>query len=485
MISIISLKIKENRLIHFYNTYSKLPSSFFERALPESFDEPRVIAFNFELAKELGINIKNLQELELAKIFSGQKLLEGSEPIALAYAAHQFGYFVPQLGDGRAILLGEVKGFDIQLKGAGRTKFSRNGDGRSALGPVLREYILSEAMFNLGVPTTRALAAVETGELVYREYEEPGGIFTRVAPGHIRVGTFQYFAAQKDYKSISILLDYAIERNFPELLDINDQSQKALAFIRSVINVQSDLIAKWMSLGFIHGVMNTDNFSIAGFTLDYGPCAFMDEYKANKVFSSVDRNKRYAYNNQVEIGQWNIMRLCECLLPLVGDDQESVLKTINELLDEEFLTFNEKKWIEFGKKFGLDKVDSTDIKMMESYLSYLEENELDFTNSFRSLEKLYHGDLGNLNSSEELVTFLNWWRKRVPALGDLKGVNPWLIPRNHLVEAAIRSSYLGDHSKFERLNLALKHPYLYNDKYSDLAQAPTVSERVSKTFCGT
>ncbi len=296
-------------MISFNNSYSKLPDIFYERVKPASFSGPKLLMFNEDLAKELKIDFESSTEERLAQVFSGQELLEGSEPLAQAYAAHQFGHFVPQLGDGRAHLLGETQGLDIQLKGSGQTRFSRRGDGRSALGPVVREYIVSEAMHALGVPTTRALAAVLTGEQVYRGEQEPGGVFTRVASSHLRVGTFQYFMAREDKESLRILMNYAIDRHYPDLSSEEDESKKALQFLKEVGKRQAELIAHWMSLGFIHGVMNTDNFSVAGITIDFGPCAFMDEFRENKVFSSIDKNGRYAYSNQIAIGQWNILRL--------------------------------------------------------------------------------------------------------------------------------------------------------------------------------
>lgn len=473
-------------MINFNNTYSKLPSNFFEPSIPEKFKNINLFAFNHKLAKELGMKLEDISDQDLASIFSGEKILSGSAPISLAYAAHQFGHFVPKLGDGRATLLGEVSGFDIQLKGSGRTKFSRSGDGRSALGPVVREYILSESMHNLGVPTTRALAGVTTGELVQREYSEPGGIFTRVAASHIRVGTFQYFAVREDKESLKTLLNYTISRHFSKLENLSSLSEKALGLIESVVEVQSNLIAKWMSLGFIHGVMNTDNFSVAGLTLDYGPCAFLDEYKSNKVFSSVDRNGRYAYKNQVEIAKCNILRLSECLLPLIDDNQKRAIELLTVQLEKIFPQFETKRWSYFARKFGIESLEENDILMIEKFLKHLEENELDFTNSFRNIGELRHtGDEGEFGKSAELSDFVSWWRDRIPELPELSKINPWIIPRNHQVEKAIQASYGGDFSTFDRLNDALSRPYDVRAQYEDLTHAPLPSERVAKTFCGT
>ena len=309
--------------MNFDNTYRQLPDHFYSEHMPARFSQPKLLAFNKDLADELGFDFTDKSDDELAMIFSGQEILEGSEPIAQAYAAHQFGHFVPQLGDGRALLLGEVIGkndkrYDIQLKGSGQTIFSRRGDGMSALGPVIREYIVSEAMYALGVPATRALAAVATGDLVQRETSEPGGVFTRVAASHIRIGTFQFFAAREDTKGLDTLLEYAATRHYP---DIVDSENLALDFLRKVIEKQISLVAHWMSLGFIHGVMNTDNMTISGETIDFGPCAFMDKFHHEKVFSSIDLNSRYSYGNQGPILSWNMSRLAECLIPLVHQDE--------------------------------------------------------------------------------------------------------------------------------------------------------------------
>ena len=320
--------------INFDNSYSRLPESFYERINPESVKNPKLIVFNNNLGNKLGIENTGSKET-LSKVFSGNLLPDGSEPIALAYAGHQFGNFVPQLGDGRALLIGEIinqeqERFDIQLKGSGKTKFSRQGDGKSALGPVIREYILSEAMHALNVPTTRALAAVTTGEDVFRETRLPGGILTRVAKSHVRVGTFEYFMARKDLKNLKVLADYVMERLYPQALESKNPCLKMLQIIAEK---QSQLIAKWMGIGFIHGVMNTDNTSIAVETIDYGPCAFMDEYNPQTVYSSIDHHGRYAFANQAQIAHWNLACLSGCLIPLVDKNEDKSKAEINKVLE--------------------------------------------------------------------------------------------------------------------------------------------------------
>ncbi len=461
-------------MIPFNNTYFNLPHAFYEEALPAKFQAPYLIAYNTKLAKELGIE---LEENELSAIFSGQRIPAGANPIALAYAGFQFGHPVPQLGDGRALLLGEVNGQDIQLKGSGQTPFSRRGDGRSALGPVLREYLVSEAMHTLGVPSTRALAAVATGESVLRQFgEEPGGVFTRVAASHIRVGTFQYFAFKQDMDSMRILLDYTIERHYPHL---KDHPQKALELINEVTMNQSELIAKWMGLGFIHGVMNTDNFSMAGITIDYGPCAFMDEYKAGKVFSSIDRDGRYSFSNQPLIAQWNILRLADCLLPLIHETQEQAIELVETKVIPLFSLFEQKKYEVFAKKLG---IDSTEKNLIDDFLSYLEEESLDFTLSFRNLPMLLQEEQHFFPKTSLLRDFLTRWK---PDLSHSDQVNPLYIPRNHMVQRAIDSAYEGDYSFFEKMLNVITNPYVFQENREEFTLPPTNSERVYKTFCGT
>jgi uncharacterized protein YdiU (UPF0061 family) len=470
----------------FENTYTTLPERFYERVKPQGFSSPKLLLLNMDLATELGINLDSYSSEELAMIFSGQDLLPGSDPIAMAYAGFQFGHPVPQLGDGRAHLLGEINGYDIQLKGSGRTKFSRNGDGLSALGPVIREYIVSEAMHALGVPTTRALCAVVTGERVLRQNGiEPGGVFTRVADSHLRVGTFQYFAFRKDLEAIELLIDYTIERHYRELKSLSTMKQKCLGLLKELIKKQALLVGKWSALGFIHGVMNTDNFSIAGITIDYGPCAFMDEFKFDKVFSSIDRNGRYSYFNQIPIAGWNVLRLADCLLPFIDEDGEKAMVIVEEELKELMQLFHSERLKLLASKFGIEDYQHEDEALIMEFLEYLEENALDFTLSFRDLKKLFYGESQHVQNDAKLDTWIHKWKDRVDKVDHLDKVNPLYIPRNHQVEKAIRLAYEGDYSHFKLMNKVLKHPFSKQDDADDLIKAPMPDQRVYQTFCGT
>lgn len=471
--------------IKFENTYTKLPETFYQRATPAKFDSPELVIFNHELANSLGMNLSECSDEKLAQIFSGQIIIEGSDPIAQAYSGFQFGHPNPNLGDGRAHLLGEVAGYDIQLKGSGQTGYSRRGDGRSALGPVLREYIVSEAMHVLGVPTTRALCAVTTGENVLRQFgEEPGGVFTRVANSHLRVGTFQYFMFREDIESMEKLLNYTVNRHYPEFNNLENK-EKSLAFIKALIQKQSDLIATWSSLGFIHGVMNTDNFSVAGITIDYGPCAFMDEFKFNKVFSSIDRHGRYSFYNQSPIAQWNILRLADCLLPFIDDSNEKAAKIVEEEIQELMGQFPLKRSRALARKIGIEDFQDSDKELIDDFLKYLEESTLDFTLAFRNLPNLYEGDQSYYPSSQKLDSFISRWKERVTKVNHLKDINPLYIPRNHQIEKAIELAYKGDFSHFHQLHSILKNPFQKQDGAEDFAKPPTPSQRVCQTFCGT
>ncbi len=473
-------------MINFSNTYEKLPQNFYERIHPEKFRNPELICFNDKLAAELAIEYLGVSKKELANIFSGQTILPGSDPLAMAYAGFQFGHPVSQLGDGRAHLLGEVKGYDIQLKGSGRTKFSRRGDGRSALGPVLREYIVSEAMHSLGVPTTRALSAVITGEHVVRQDgPEPGGIFTRVAASHIRVGTFQYFAFRNDQESIKILLDYSIKRHYPELIKLTDYKEKSIYLLKALIEGQSELISKWSALGFIHGVMNTDNFSLAGITIDYGPCAFMDEFKFEKVFSSIDQNGRYSFFNQVPIAKWNILRFAECLLPLIDSNPNTATKIIeNEILDL-FQQFEEKRMSRFAEKLGIKNYQKSDESIVLSFLNYLENESIDFTLAFRNLRDLFSGESSFFPETQELIDFIGQWKNRVSNVDHLHEINPIYIPRNHQIQKVIEDAYRGNFQSFHKLLKVTANPYVTVEEYNDFSLGPKLNERVYQTFCGT
>jgi uncharacterized protein YdiU (UPF0061 family) len=487
--------------IPFDNSYVRLPPQFFAEQAPTPVAAPRLIKFNTVLARELGLDADVL-ERDGAAIFSGNKLLPGSEPIAMAYAGHQFGGFVPQLGDGRAILLGEVidrsgRRRDIQLKGAGPTPFSRRGDGRAALGPVLREYIVSEAMYALGIPTTRALAAVTTGERVYREEVLPGAVFTRVAASHIRVGTFQYFAARGDTDSLRILADHVVDRHYPE---IKDRQNRYLALMEAVAERQAALIARWLHVGFIHGVMNTDNMTISGETIDYGPCAFMDSYNPATVFSSIDRHGRYAYANQPAIGQWNIARLGETLLSLIDPSLDAAVDLANAVIK----TYGERfqaHWLAGMRgKIGLATEEDDDLDLIQALLALMQQQEADFTLTFRRLSALAESDdseaafAASFKDPDSAAPWLVRWRERLnrepqspsERARAMRGVNPAFIPRNHRVEQAIEAAVEDDDfSLFEALLTLLAKPYEDQPAFAPYAEPPQPAERVLQTFCGT
>ncbi len=471
--------------MNFDNSYARLPDGFHSLVEPGVAAAPSMLAWNNDLAVELGLDSLAEDEAELTQIFSGSSRPAGVQPIALAYAGHQFGHFVSQLGDGRAALLGEVvtndgKRYDIQLKGSGRTPYSRGGDGKSWLGPVLREYIVSEAMHKLGVPTTRALAAVATGEPVYRESVLPGAVFTRVASSHLRVGTFEFFAARKNTEALRTLTEYAIDRHYPEAKD-NDAPY--VAFFRRVAERQAELIAGWMAVGFIHGVMNTDNTSISGETLDYGPAAYMDEFQFKKVFSSIDQHGRYAFANQMPIAQWNLARLAESLLLLCDarTDFEAVLSDFPACYDRCYLD-------RMRPKLGfMDKKDG-DAELNNDWLKYLQDNALDYTLSFRELAtRIDASDTACFGEIEQR------WRRRVgdqaaeaaEAVALMNSVNPIFIPRNHRIEQAIQEAVAGDLTVFNDLNVVLAQPFSEQPEYAQYAEAPKPDERVTQTFCGT
>jgi uncharacterized protein YdiU (UPF0061 family) len=467
------------------NSYLKLPENFYVKVNPASFPSPSMIAFNHDLATEIGLDVRGMTEDELLQIFSGQKTIVKMPAIALAYAGFQFGHPNPQLGDGRAHLLGQSRGFDIQLKGSGPTPFSRGGDGKSALGPVLREFIVSEAMFALGVPTTRALCAVRTGEEVIRQGgPEPGGIFTRVAASHLRVGTFQFFSFKNDTKSVETLLNYTIERHYPELQEL-PVTEKAIELLKSLTTQQADLIAQWSALGFIHGVMNTDNFSMAGITIDYGPCAFMEEFAFQKVFSSIDSRGRYSYFNQVPMAKWNILRLAESLLTLIDDHQDKAIERIEKEVVPLFDSFEKKRAERLAQKLGIKDYQDSDEKLVMQFLLYLEDESLDFTLSFYHLPDLFSGDESFYKPGEKLKSFVEAWKARVSQLDDLKKINPLYIPRNHLIQRAIEHSYKGDDSYFHRLNEVLKNPWTQKEGAKEFSAPAKPDERINQTFCGT
>ncbi len=491
----------------FDNSYARLPERFFARLAPTRVAAPRLMAFNDALAAEIGLDDDARTRLggdgALAEIFSGNMPPEGADPLAMAYAGHQFGGWSPQLGDGRALLLGEVIGpddvrRDIQLKGSGPTPYSRRGDGRAAVGPVLREYLVSEAMAALGVPTTRSLAAVATGEPVYRERPLPGAVLTRVASAHLRVGTFQYFASQGDRDALETLVAYSIERLYP---DLAGSERPALALLGAVLERQAALTAQWMAIGFIHGVQNTDNMSIAGETIDYGPCAFMDAFDPATVFSSIDEYGRYSYGNQPAIAHWNLAKLAEALLPLLGDTQELALSAAQEAIDQ-FPSLHEAKYLKrFRAKLGLGREgddDSADAALISAWLDLLTRAKADFTLCFRRLSDVAAGrsdaPLRTLIGDEAaLEGWLAQWRERLAQDENLEAApermrlsNPAIIPRNHQVEAALAAAERGaDLTVFERLHRALADPYADHEEFADLAPPPKPDERVLATFCGT
>ncbi len=492
--------------IPFHNRFSALGETFFVRTQPAPVSGPNMICFNRELALELGMDTEMLASPYGAMVFSGNEIPEGADPLAMMYAGHQFGMFNPQLGDGRALLLGEVKGQDgrmygIQLKGSGRTAFSRNGDGRAALGPVLREYLLSEAMQGLGVPTTRALAAVTTGDPVFRERALPGAVITRISRGFVRIGTFEFYARRGITDAVRILADHVIEHNYPE---IRDDRHPYLALLEAVSRKQASLIAKWMQLGFIHGVMNTDNMSIAGETIDYGPCAFMDHFRFHQVYSSIDHQGRYAYSNQPQIGLWNLTRLAECLALILDDDLARAVEMAKEILHQ-FMPWYETAWLQgMQEKCGFFQIlgpcEQDVRKLIEDLLSFMEQESADFTLTFDRLSSLGRKpgseDSGFLAQFRNPAPALNWltqWRQLLSGPLDnqarqdkMRQVNPIYIPRNHLVETAIRAAEeKGDFSVFHELNQVLRTPYVWKPGKERYQQPPAPEEVVLETFCGT
>lgn len=499
--NILSIK-KESFIIQFDNSYARLPGRFYQRINPIPVRKPELVLFNIALAEELGINLETLDKDKMANIFAGNIILQGSDPIALVYAGHQFGYFVPQLGDGRAVLLGEVidsngKRRDLQLKGSGQTRFSRRGDGRAALGPVLREYILSEAMHALGIPTTRSLAVVTTGEPVLRETIFPGAILTRVATSHIRIGTFEYFAARKDTESIRMLADYVIERYYPHL---KESANPYEALLQAAIEAQALLVAKWVQVGFIHGVMNTDNTSVIGETIDYGPCAFMDTYDPATVFSSIDYYGRYSYGNQAHIAQWNLERLIDCLIPILRQSSEQATKIRREAI-ESFQSLFQQYWLDYMcSKIGITKSHPDDLPLIQNLLELMRIHRADYTLSFYYLHTAVNGDNEIpylkmiFSNSKAFNEWLSTWRNRLhqekktalEITRVMRGSNPAFIPRNHRVNQAIAKAEIdNDFTETMRLISILSKPYSDQPHNSEYMLPPTPEEQVFQTFCGT
>jgi uncharacterized protein YdiU (UPF0061 family) len=499
--------VPEDNSVHFAfdNTYARLPERFYSRLNPTPVTAPRLIRLNVELARELGLDPDILASPEGVEILAGNRIAEGSEPLAIAYAGHQFGHFVPQLGDGRANLLGEVVArnglrYDIQLKGSGPTPFSRGGDGRAALGPVLREYIVSEAMAALGVPTARALAAVTTGERVFRETALPGAVFTRVAASHLRVGTFQFFAARRDLDAVRTLADYAIARHYP---DAAQAEQPYRALLQGVVARQARLVAQWMLLGFIHGVMNTDNTSISGETIDYGPCAFMEAYDPDTVFSSIDAQGRYAYGNQPRAMLWNLVRLAETLVPAMEQEagsQEAAVAAANEALASFEPQYEAARRDGLRRKIGLSSEHEGDLPLAEDLLARMAANQADFTLTFRMLCAAAEGREGDRDVSTlfaDPAAYDAWaanWRRRLDEEPEsaqtrsaaMRAVNPAFIPRNHMVEAALNAAvWRQDYQPFEQLLEVVSCPYQDQPGSQCYAMPARPDERVSRTFCGT
>ena len=480
--------------LKFDNSYLRLPESFYTYIEPEKVSTPEIIITNDKLANELDLDINQCSKKELAQIFSGNILPEGADPIAQAYAGHQFGNFTI-LGDGRAHLIGEHitangKRFDLQLKGSGQTPYSRKGDGKAAISPVLREYIISEAMHALSVPTTRSLAAVRTGETVMRDKILPGAILTRIASSHIRIGTFEYIASQNDDQSLRELADYVIERHYP---DIKDSEHPYLELINEVMNSQINLIINWLRVGFIHGVMNTDNMTLSGETIDYGPCAFMDEYNPQTSFSYIDYNKRYSYANQPYIVKWNIARFAETLLPMLHNDIKKAAD-IAEGVIEEFDSKFQNLWIAMmGKKLGLSDAGQEDHQLIGKLLRYMQSNNMDYTNTFRDLSEETLPEL----EIYQTIEFNNWhdqWRVRLKrskktteeSIRLMEESNPVFIPRNHNVNKALEEAEINnDMTLFNNLLEVIKDPYNDNLEYSAYKNPPKTEEKVRHTFCGT
>ena len=493
---------KNLKPIPFKNTYHDLGREFYQSISPTPVQNPELVVYNEDLGNRLGLAETALGPTAGAAVFAGNDVPEGAAPLAMAYSGHQFGHFVPSLGDGRAILLGQVldpggRSFDLHLKGTGRTAFSRNGDGRAALGPVLREYLVSEAMARLGIRTTRALAAVTTGEKVIREQRLPGAIITRVAASFVRIGTFEYFRARGDTAGLNRLADYVIDQHYP---DLKHTANPYLALLEAVVEGQAALIAQWMLHGFIHGVMNTDNMSIVCETIDYGPCAFMDHYADDRVFSSIDHHGRYAYNNQPNIGLWNLSRFAECLLPLIDEDTGTAVAAAQERLEQFVHTYRDHWLTGMRAKLGFSSEFDQDRTLIEELFAAMAGGNADFTLTFHQLSLLDceagHDTamLALFDETEPLVAWLDRWRRRLrlEASDDaerqarMRSVNPVYIPRNHLIEAAIRAAEdHGDFSVFHALHEILQRPHELQPGKEAFMQPPQPHEIVRSTFCGT
>ncbi|WP_068498078.1 protein adenylyltransferase SelO [Paenibacillus kribbensis] len=479
---------------NFDNSYSRLPEALFTRLSPNPVRSPKLIIFNHPLAASLGLNDSALQQKDEVAVLAGNRVPEGAAPLAQAYAGHQFGHF-NMLGDGRALLLGEQitpsgERVDIQLKGSGRTPYSRGGDGRAALGPMLREYIISEAMHALGIATTRSLAVVTTGESIFRETEQPGAVLTRVAASHLRVGTFQYVAAWGTTQNLRLLADYTLERHYPEaVIDEN----RYLSLLQAVIKRQAELIAKWQLVGFIHGVMNTDNMALSGETIDYGPCAFMDTYDSETVFSSIDIQGRYAYANQPHIAAWNLARFAETLLPLLHDNREQAVKLAEDAISD-FTELFHRHWLSgMRARLGIFNEEPQDESLIEDLLGMMQKYRADYTNTFRALT-LDKPEDTVLYSTAEFTQWHEQWQARLGRQQEsqaasrqlMRTSNPAIIPRNHRVEEALEAAMeREDYRVMEQLLEVLSNPYAYSEEQEIYATLPGESNCTYRTFCGT
>ena len=476
---------------HFDNTYSKLSNTFKEDIKPTPVHEPELVILNNKLAEDLSLNFSKIDKKSLDQLFSGNSLPESANPIAQAYAGHQFGHFT-MLGDGRAVLLGEhlvaqKDRFDIQFKGSGRTSFSRGGDGRAVLGPMLREYIISEAINALKIPTTRSLAVVKTGEKIVRENLLPGAILTRVASSHIRVGTFQYIAAKQNISDLNTLVNYTIQRHYPQ---IESSKNKALDLLNLVIERQCKLVVNWMRVGFVHGVMNTDNMTISGETIDYGPCAFMDHYNPKTVFSSIDQLGRYSFSNQPPITKWNLSRFAECLIPLIDKSEDKAIQLATEIIDN-FQNIYEEKWLNMMRdKLGLFGKSKDDKKLIDDLLTWMEKNKADYTNTFCYLMNIKIGN-NSLYNDKDFINWSNEWKNRISindnskekSLELMKETNPVIIPRNHKVEEALKAANEDNLEVMNKLLSKFDKPYGEQKGIEDY-QLPSLDDNY-QTFCGT
>ncbi|WP_019422196.1 protein adenylyltransferase SelO [Paenibacillus sp. OSY-SE] len=479
---------------NFDNSYACLPELFFTKLDPTPVRSPKLMILNDSLAPSLGLNVEALQSTDGVAVFAGNQVPEGALPLAQAYAGHQFGHFT-MLGDGRALLLGEQitplgERVDIQLKGSGRTPYSRRGDGRAALGPMLREYIISEAMHSLGIATTRSLAVVTTGESVIRETEQPGAILTRVAASHLRVGTFQYVSNWGNVQDLRTLADYTLQRHFPK---VDADENRFLVLLKEVIKLQAVLISKWQLVGFIHGVMNTDNMALSGETIDYGPCAFMDTYDPETVFSSIDMDGRYAYGNQPNIAAWNLARFAEALLPLLHDNELQAVQLAEDAISEFFELYH-RNWLEGMRgKLGIFNEEEQDESLMDGLLSMMQKYRADYTNTFRALT-FEKSENTALFGSTEYAEWHELWQARLTRQQEskassqqlMRSSNPALIPRNHRVEEALEAAVKqGDYSVMERLLDVLSSPYAHSIEQVEYSTLPALSPRSYRTFCGT